>query len=330
MTGSFVRHFSAVLLLVIVISLCACETAGRPNHSVPELSAGTSDFSENEEPVSVDKQAERYRAAEELEKMENYGDAAQVYDSLGDYSDAEQKKEACLLKQTEEYYSEAVRLYGERQYEEAKEYFVYLGDYKDAAEYVEKCEAGMSRERFWSLLSEKEPGETIVFGHKKAGSTGEADLKWIILRRDVDRVLVLSEEVLAEMPLISGQDGTEAVVLLPLTWMNGEFLDGAFTSAEADMLRAGAEDPSGDPFFLLSAEDAEQLPENTAAAVRTAGGSTAPSGWWLAPRSSESDDLPDDLEDGLSSVVDEAGILQPHFKDAGTPFGVRPAVWIGR
>ena len=328
MTGR-IRKIAVLLAALVFLSVSAsCGMMDDPysGWSIPASDVPRESSAEPEE--SRDEQLERYNAAADLEALLNYEDAALVYGSLGDYSDAEQRKEDCLAKQRELDYAEALRLFEERQFADAKEYFLYLDGYLDSAEYVAKCDVGISRELFWTSLSEKEAGETVTFGSWEqdgVAKNGKEELEWIVIRKDVDRVLVLSKSVLTELPLcVEGEpDGEEPGFSwessVPYSWLTGEFFAEAFSDVEKEMLLAGGDGKAD--FLLLTVEDVELLSD-----VDLSAGAE----WWLHPSAKSAEDQPDEFSEGLSSVIDADGVPVPRAKSVLSPSGVRPAVWIGR
>ncbi len=80
-----------------------------------------------------------YENAFSLYEQGNYQEAAEKFEALGDFDDAEKKTEQC-------YFFHAIALYDEEQYEEALEIFESLGDYDKAKEYAEYCIEALNEE----------------------------------------------------------------------------------------------------------------------------------------------------------------------------------------
>ncbi len=329
------RLTAGLLLLALVLTGC-WYTDIRQSSQEPSsiVSSPVSEVSEE----SVDEHAERYRAAEELEELGNYEDAARVFASLGEYADAAERSKACFDKQNEEDYNTACALYAERQYAEAEEYFTYLGEYRDSADYVEKCRKGASREQFWSLLAGCGVGDILSFGRLERDGNpenGAEELEWIVLRKEENRILVLSKDVMNVLPLFDSLPDPEAdpeewtwLHSVPAVWLNGSFQEDAFTTEEREMMRLGSDsadtDASDELFRLLTREEAAGL---TAELLQIGepdpsdtGKTPSAAGWWLMP----------DLSDaGASPVVTPGGEQSEEPVKWTEAAGIRPVFWIG-
>lgn len=323
-------------LLLLALTLTGCWYTDMGQFSA-ESSATVSHVSEASE-ESVDEQAERYRAAEDLEALGNYEDAARVFASLGEYADAAERSKACFAKQNEEDYNTACALYAERRYAEAEEYFAYLEEYRDSADYAEKCRKGESREQFWSLLAGCEVGNILSFGRFEQDGNpenGAEELEWIVLCKEEDRILVLSKDVMDVLPLFDSLPDPEADPeewtwqhSVPAAWLNGSFLEDAFTAEEREMMRLGS-DPadagaSDELFRLLTRDEAAGL---TAELLQIGepdpsdtGKTTSASSWWL---------MPDPSDAGASPVVTPGGGQSEEPVKWTEASGIRPVFWIG-
>ena len=74
-----------------------------------------------------------YDRAMELYKSGQFGEAATVFDQLGDYKDSAEMANSCR-------YQQAKNAYSQENYEQALQLFQRLGSYKDSADWVEKCQ----------------------------------------------------------------------------------------------------------------------------------------------------------------------------------------------
>ncbi|MBP5230975.1 MAG: hypothetical protein ILO68_04525 [Clostridia bacterium] len=319
------RLLLPVLIAAAVTFAASCAFLDDPyaGRSRPQETSETG--GETGDETSRDVREEKYEAARMLEELENYADAAQIYGSLGTYSDAPERTEECLRMQKDLYYEEAVRLFEGRLYADAKEYFLYLDGYLDSAEYAEKCDAGIVREKFWEVLSGLNPGEKTTFGRWEQdgnGRNGPEDAEWILLEKEEDRVLVAAARPLASLPLWNAGEETPEGGLLwtssePFGWMNGDFLENAFSGTEREMIAAGSE--TGEtPLFLLSAEEAERYSDLILAADAGSGEDLSP--WWLLPEP--------EAESFFAASAGEEGLSLSVFPQ-DEAHGVRPAFWIG-
>lgn len=121
------------------------------------------------------------------------------------------------------------------------------------------------------LLSRASAGDTVSFGsYEQDGdeSNGKEEIKWIVLEKEADRILVISESVLDHQPYNTVcTDMTWSNCSLR-QWLNDEFLNAAFTEQEkaaipvvdvsADENPKYSTDPGSatqDKIFLLSIEE---------------------------------------------------------------------------
>lgn len=81
-----------------------------------------------------------YDKASVAENVKNYDEAINIYQSLGDYKDSQQKIKEVETAKKENEYDKAVRNFNSGNNHKAKEAFASLGDYKDSKEYLDKAE----------------------------------------------------------------------------------------------------------------------------------------------------------------------------------------------
>ena len=308
------RSFRAVLLLLCLLVLTFASACSEDPDPYAPLSRDRTPQASSEEmsEESSDPEAERYAAAAELEAAGNYEDAARVFASLGDYSDAEERAEICRSKDREETLEAAKALLNAREYGEAKELFRTLEEYLDVQQYIEECETGESRERFWAMLLELEPGSRFVFG-----TYGTDELEWILLEKGEESMLVLSSAVLTELPMAAEMpEAFSWTASEPYRWLTEEFYGSAFSEEEKRMIRYGeASDGAGEEglLFLLTEEEAEAYAEEAA---------LPDAEWWLYPQASE----PAEETAPVVSAGEEFSVGRKTLTEMS---GVRPAFRIG-
>lgn len=121
------------------------------------------------------------------------------------------------------------------------------------------------------LLSRASAGDTVSFGsYEQDGdeSNGKEEIKWIVLEKEADRILVISESVLDHQPYNTVCTDVTWSNCSLRQWLNDEFLNAAFTEQEkaaipvvdvsADENPKYSTDPGSatqDKIFLLSIEE---------------------------------------------------------------------------
>ena len=121
------------------------------------------------------------------------------------------------------------------------------------------------------LLSRASAGDTVSFGSYEQDvdeSNGKEEIKWIVLEKEADRILVISESVLDHQPYNTVCTDVTWSNCSLRQWLNDEFLNAAFTEQEkaaipvvdvsADENPKYSTDPGSatqDKIFLLSIEE---------------------------------------------------------------------------
>lgn len=172
-------------------------------------------------------------------------------------------------------------------------------------------------------LTEAETGDTVLFGH--FGPESES-IAWIVLDKKDERLLLLSRDCLETGAFHGEQVSVTWGESALRAWLNGDFLETAFTAPERSLLPVTDQkmkpNPAYDTYlgrstsdrvFLLSFDEAQKyLP---AAAERGCGVS-----WWLRTPG---------MDRGRAVYVDGSGLIDlagAEVSEAG--FGVRPAIWV--
>ena len=238
-------------------------------------------------------------------------------------------------------YDRAVAFIDSGDYEAA--YLLLNGlNYKDSAEKLESVKPQYQR----ILFSKAQVGDYVIFGtyeQDSNSSNGKEDIEWLVLAREGDRLLVISKYALdCQKYNTTYTDVTWASCSLR-TWLNGTFINNAFSSDEQAMIRSTTvtadKNPSystspgndtNDKLFLLSitevnkyfSTDSARQCQGTAYCYAQ-GAYKASNGncwWWLRSPGAYSSYAAGVNNDG--SVNNYGGDVH-YVKDA-----VRPALWI--
>lgn len=247
-----------------------------------------------------------------------------------------------------EAYREAVRLSEEGRRAEAFRKFEDLGKYRDAEERAAELEALDPALPYKAA----EKGETVLFGRWEQDHNdrnGPEPVEWLVLDRIDGRLLLLSSSCLAGMAYNS--EAFEPVTWETCSlrkWLNGAFLEGAFTEAERAWIpsvinmnpdHSIVETPGGneteDRVFLLSEQEtviylkdeSDQQSIGKAFATEEAReGGLQVSGdgfaaWWLRSPG---------MYEYVAQFVDQEGIPYANGANADIDYlcGVRPVIWL--
>ena len=316
----------------------------------------------------------RYHRAEALMEKDNYESAAQIFLSLENYRDSRDRAEEAAKKG--ERFAEAQQLLEEERYDEAYAILEEIGSAKTLEDIKLECaEAALNeghvrkalellsgleeseavaalRERIdnmeipafdVSAYSDAQVGDVIEFGEYQQDN-GVEPIRWLVLDRDGDRLLLLSERILDSQKY----DGSKQPVTWEncslRAWLNADFFETAFSEAERSVIcetpvSAGTNPsyPDADPgsevtdqVFLLSISESMEYfhlqPElkRTATVYAQENGCKASddntAAWWLRSPGKTNSSAAAALKTGL---IDLGGIAT-----SVDGVGVCPAVWI--
>ncbi len=236
-------------------------------------------------------------------------------------------------------YDRAIKLIDSGDYRAA---YVLLSGlaYKDSAEKLQNIKS--------LLLANANPGETVFFGSYEQDndtSNGKEDITWIVLAKEDNKILVISEEALDCKPY-NNEKYTEVTweTCALRKWLNSSFINSAFSSEEkakipavtvsADKKPKYSTDPGNatqDQVFLLSIAEAEKYFSSDSARRCTpteyaiANGAERSCLWWLRS--------PGKYSECATNVESWGGIycegyLYRTISAYDGDLAVRPAMWI--
>ncbi len=206
-------------------------------------------------------------------------------------------------------YDEANKLINSGKYIEAAGKLESLGDFKDCMQLRESISVNVEVE----YIKKAGLGDIVTYGNY--GDNNE----WIVLKSDIEKVLLISRYPIASKPFDESGDNIWEKSSIR-KWLNIEYFDEAFSMDEQENILAMNivnEDKYGasmcvDQIFLLSDNELDEY--FSSAANRLTG---KEGDWWGRSIT----------EKGVS-FVDVIGNIVTEGDDAGAVKGIRPAMWI--
>ena len=293
-----------------------------------------------------------YQEAATLYSQWKYDEAISAFRALGDYKDSESKVTEVQTAKKEAAYQAAATLYSSGDYAGAYRKYLILSGYKDVDTLLSTDKnllaAAAAAAREEKLAPYKSVGSTVTFGSYEQdnnSSNGKEDIEWIVLANDGNKSLLISHYALDGQSYHSKDESVtwETCSLRP--WLNGTFLNAAFSVDEQDAIQQTSVDNSKsqgnsrrstnggnnttDQIFLLSYTEAEKYFDSNSdrickptAYAKAKGAYTNDSGsgeWWLrSPGSFQS----------YAAVVYAGGSLGGSSSVDYSCGLVRPAFWI--
>ena len=241
-------------------------------------------------------------------------------------------------------YKAALKLLDDGNIVEAYDSLIAMDGYKDSAEKAASIYDQYKMEK----IKLAEVGDTVYFGNYEQDndtSNGKEKIEWQVLAKENNKVLVISKYALDSQRYNTADEGVTWETCTLRTWLNGTFLDNAFSSSEqaaiaqttvtADKNSKYDTDPGNattDKVFLLSIDEANKYFSSssarqckpTAFAVANGASESYSSGncwWWLRS--------PGDFQDYAANVFpDDGSFGYIGYSVSRDSFAVRPALWI--
>lgn len=288
-------------------------------------------------------QEEKYQEAEELLKNKQFAAAIEAFAALGEYSDSKTKIDA--VKETA--YVEAENLIASERFDEAYALYMFLAEmnFKDSVTKLDDIKKIM--------FSRAKIGSHILFGkyeNDNNTANGKENIVWLVLAKEEDKILVISKYALDVHAYDTRGDRSLTWETCSIRrWLNGAFLNEAFSKEEQDMIpsvtvfadanpdyNTNPGNSTEDQVFLLSAWEVNNYFSSATArkctptdyavtqgkqitdAYMDDGGSTC--WWWLRSPGEYSFD---------AMTVSSDGTIRTKGSPASLELGaVRPAIWI--
>lgn len=286
----------------------------------------------------------KYNSAVKMMNNGEYIEAIATFKKLDEYKESKTQIKECN-------YLYAVKLYKAQKYDSAIAAFEKLNGYKDSKEQIENCNIGKYGKEKWNVIKNIKVGGTYKFGAYEQDnntSNGKEDIEWLILAKEENKLLLISDKALDCQPYNESYDNVTGVTCSLRKWMNSTFLNSAFSTEEQKKIQS----------FTLSEENSEHVEtatvkvllldtdevkqyfssdkermcvptayakangahtEDSYSAYYTKDG-TATCGWWLRS--------PGYSQNRAVYVADYGGIIELGAFVNYSYIGVRPAIWI--
>ena len=241
-------------------------------------------------------------------------------------------------------YNDAVALMDEGKYSEAIVIFESLYDFKDSINNFDECGINIYGEEVWNKIKSVNVGDIYKFGSYEQDnnkSNGQEEIEWVVLEKDVNKILVISKYALDSKPYNESDANVTWETCTLRKWLNSSFINAAFSADEKAMIptvtvsadknpkyNTNPGNATQDQVFLLSITDANKYFNADSARqckptdYAVANGAYESNGgncyWW-------SRTLGFGQECAVS--VDYYGIFQ-HGDLIYNSNGIRPALWI--
>ncbi len=216
----------------------------------------------------------KYNAAVSLMNDGKYEEAISAFEAMDGYKDSTDKITACKTALKDIDYNAAVSLLNNGKIIDAYESLIALNGYKDSAAKASEIFGQYKIEKKCEKLKIAEVGDIVYFGAYEQDnntSNGKEDVEWIVLAKENEKVLVISKYALDCQKYNSTDTDVTWEKCSLRTWMNGTFLNNAFSAEEqakiATMSVSADNNPkystnpgnaTTDKVFLLSITEAEK------------------------------------------------------------------------
>ena len=177
-----------------------------------------------------------YQAAKALQEAGKYEEAITAYKALKGYGDSADQIKACQNSILEKIYQAAKALQESGKYDEAYAVYSTILEYKDVYNIIVSDEniaaAAVRKEK---LTACKTVGSIVTFGRYEQDNNignGQEEIEWIVLDVQDGKSLLLSRYGLDKKPYNTEYVGTTWEKCTLRKWLNGEFLQAAFTDTE--------------------------------------------------------------------------------------------------
>lgn len=177
----------------------------------------------------------QYNTAVELYNAGQYEDAVTAFKALNGYKDSSEQITKCEGAINESLYNVAISLIEQGDIINAYESLIALNGYKDSAK---KANDIFSQYKT-AKMKNAAVGDIVRFGSYEQDnntSNGKEEVEWIILAREDNKALLISKYALDCQPYNSSYASVTWETCSLRKWLNGTFLNGAFSQTEREII----------------------------------------------------------------------------------------------
>lgn len=233
----------------------------------------------------------KYNDAVALLEAEKYDEATMAFVELGGYRDSKDKAEEIRIIVLDKQYNEAEKLFNDGKYVEAINIYSALGSYKD------------SKLRIEQISNRLADGDTLYFG-----TYNDKPVAWTILKTESDKMLLITEEPIAQKPFHDEIKKVTWETCSLRTWLNEEFM-GSFSAEQRNQILSTNTGNTTDKIFLLDVDEINQLTKEVTFETSDE--------WWTRTAS-----------DGGIMYATSKGCEKAEGDHVVRDKGVRPTIWI--
>lgn len=208
----------------------------------------------------------RYEYGKQLQDARQFCKAKLQYDSVISYRDSAQRSADCAEK-IDELYKASLRLMQAQEWQKAKYKLEDISGFLDSQQLIKKCDGCLLLQK----IGELPVGRVFALGSYVYENGGQPQpIKWRVLSSTAQDVLAVSMRGLDYLPYSDSAQGQTWRYSALRRWLNGEFLQEAFSDTErlclADAHLVTAPNPqfktpgsdTWDKVFVLSADEAQR------------------------------------------------------------------------
>ena len=191
--------------------------------------------------IFVVKPSNDYKLACELMNNGNYIEAVAAFEELEPYKDSSDRIVECM-------YNMAQELYADGEYEKALDLYKKLGDYSDSKELAEKSVFKLQQQ----ALKSSRVGDIVRFGVYEQDnnlSNGAEVIEWQVLEVNGNQRLLISRYGIDCRQYDSRNMELTWAKCELRSWLNGEFMQTAFSAERQNMIIPTSVTNESNPFY---------------------------------------------------------------------------------
>ena len=193
----------------------------------------------------------QYNSAMDLYSAGKYDEAITAFQALNDYKDSKKLITKCETAIKDSQYNSAISLIEEGKYIEAYEALIDMNVYKDSAAKAKEIYGQYKAEK-WKTAK---VGDYVIFGSYEQDNrtyNGKEDVEWLVLAKEGDKALVISRYGLDCQQYNTSYTSVKWETCSLRTWLNGTFINNAFSSDEKAMIQSTTVTADKNPSYNTS------------------------------------------------------------------------------